>query len=61
MNDDLGLPTAAEYQRRRERALAQAHARYRTYLGEVLGARGVEDAAAVAEVTLDALTQWRDI
>lgn len=61
MNDDLGLPTAAEYQRRREQALAQAHVRYRAYLGEVLDARDVEDAAAVAEVTLEALTQWRDI
>jgi hypothetical protein len=45
VNHDLGLPTAAEYQRRREQALAQAHARYRAYLAEVLGARSVDDPA----------------
>lgn len=61
MNDDLGMPTAAEYRRRHEQARAQAHARYRTYLAEVLGAQGVDNAAVVAEVALEALTQWRDI
>lgn len=61
VNDDPDMPTAAEYRRRREQSLAQAHARYRTYLAKVLGAQGVDNAAVVAEVALEALTQWRDI
>lgn len=61
MNDNPDPPTALEYRQRREQAQAHAHARYREYLAEVLGARSVDDPAGVAEVALDALTQWRDI
>lgn len=61
MDDDLPTPTAAEHRERSERAPAQARSRYRDHLTEVLGGRGVEEAAAVADVVLDALTEWRYI
>lgn len=61
VDDDSELPTAAEYRERRERARIEARSRYRDHLSEVLDGRGVEDAAAVADVVLDALTEWRYI
>ncbi|WP_188108973.1 hypothetical protein [Mycolicibacter arupensis] len=61
VDDDAALPTAAEYQERRERVRAQARARYRDHLTEVLSGRGVDDATAVADVVLDALTERRYI
>ena len=61
VDDDAALPTAAEYRERRERARVQARSRYRDHLTEVLSGCGVDDAAAVADVVLDALTEWRYI
>lgn len=61
VDDDALLPTAAEYQERRERARVQARSRYRDHLTGVLSGCGVDDAAAVADVVLDALTEWRYI
>jgi hypothetical protein len=59
VDDDPQLPTAAEYRERSERARVEARARYRDHLTEVLGGRGVDEPAAVADVVLDALTEWR--
>lgn len=62
MDDDAVLPTtAAEYRERSEHARVQARLRYRDHLTEVLGGCGVDDAATVADVVLDALTEWRYI
>jgi hypothetical protein len=61
VNDDQHPLTAAEYRERSERARAHARSRYHAYLAEVLGERGIADSGAVAEVTLAALTEWRDI
>jgi hypothetical protein len=55
------LPTAAEYRERRERALVEARSRYRHHLTEMLAACGIDEAAPVADVVLDALTEWRYI
>lgn len=59
VDDDAALPTAAEHGERRERARVQARSRYRDHLTEVLSGCGVDDATAVADVVLDALTEWR--
>ncbi|GLP78621.1 hypothetical protein [Mycobacterium antarcticum] len=59
MDDDLQLPTAAENRERSERARVQARSRYRDHLTEVLSERGVDEPAAVADVVLEALTEWR--
>ena len=61
VDDDAVLPTAAEYRERSERARIKARSRYRDHLIAVLGGRGVDNAAAVADVVLDALTEWRYI
>lgn len=58
-DDDAVLPTAAEYRERRQRARVVARSRYRDHLTQALGGRGVDEAAAVADVVLDALTEWR--
>lgn len=60
-DDDAALPTAAEYRERSERARVEARSRYRDHLTEVMRERSVDDAAAVADVVLDALTEWRCI
>ena len=59
MDNDAALPTPAEYRERSERARVQARSRYRDHLTEVLSVRGVEETAAVADVVLDVLTEWR--
>ncbi|WP_242453390.1 hypothetical protein [Mycolicibacterium sp. P9-64] len=59
MNDAPQPPTADEYRERDERARVDARARYRDHLAVVLSARGVEQATELAEVTVDALTEWR--
>lgn len=59
MDDDAVLPPGAEYRERSERARVQARSRYRDHLTEVLGGRGTDDAAAVADVVLDAMSEWR--
>ena len=61
MDDHTALPTAAEYRERSERARVEARSRYRDHLTQALGGRGVEAAAAVADVVLDALTEWHHI
>lgn len=60
-DDDAVLPTAAEYRERSERARVEARSRYRDHLTEVLHGRGILEAAAMAAVVLDALTEWRYI
>ena len=59
VDHDAELPTAADYRERRERARVEARSRYRDHLTEVLHGRGVDDSTAVADVVLDALTEWR--
>lgn len=61
VDDDAELPTAAEYRERSERARIEARSRYRDHLTEVLSGGGVAEADAVADVVLDALTEWRYI
>jgi hypothetical protein len=61
VDDDPQPPTVAQYRERSERARARARARHRDRLTEVLNRRGVDDAAAVADAVLDALTDWRYI
>jgi hypothetical protein len=59
VDDDAVLPVAAEYRERSERARVEARLRYRDHFTEVLSGRGVDEAVAVADVVLDALTEWR--
>lgn len=61
VDEDAALPTAAEYRERSERARVQARSRYRDNLTEVLSKRSIDEPAAVADVTLDALTEWHYI
>ncbi|MDV3131453.1 hypothetical protein [Mycobacterium sp. 29Ha] len=61
MNDALDHPPNNGDQDLDDHARGQTHARYRTYLAEVLGRSGVGDPIMVADVALNALTQWRDI
>ncbi len=51
----------AQYRERSERARTRARARHRDRLTEVLNRRGVDEAATVADVVLNALTEWRYI
>uniref|UniRef100_UPI003F5824C7 hypothetical protein n=1 Tax=Mycolicibacterium obuense TaxID=1807 RepID=UPI003F5824C7 len=61
VEDDLGLPTAAQYRARIERAREHARSRYHAHLTAVLSDHDIDNAAATAGVVLDALTVWRDI
>jgi hypothetical protein len=61
VDDDAVLPTAAEYRERSDRARVEARSRYRDHLTEVLDGRGIEASAVVADVVLDALTEWHYI
>jgi hypothetical protein len=58
VDDDPQAPTAAEYRERTERARVEARSRYRDHLAAVLGQRDVEEAAEVADLALEALTEW---
>ncbi|ULN47855.1 hypothetical protein MI170_00225 [Mycolicibacterium goodii] len=61
MTDERYPLTAADYRERSERARDHARARYGSYLEEVLGERGVADAADLADVVISALTEWPDV
>ena len=61
VDDDTVPPTAAEYRERSERARIEARSRHRDHLTEVLVGRGFAAASVVADMVLDALTEWRYI
>lgn len=59
MDVDPQAPTAAQYRERGERARAKARSRHQDHVAEVLSERGVTNAAAMAKMVVDALTEWR--
>ncbi|SCX31480.1 hypothetical protein [Mycolicibacterium fluoranthenivorans] len=61
VDDETQPPTVAQSRERSERARTRARARHRDRLTDVLSRRGVDEADAVADVVLDALTEWRYI
>lgn len=52
---------AADYRRQVEQHRAVARQRYHDYLAEAFDLRGHDDPNALADVALDALTEWRDV
>lgn len=61
MDEYPDLPTPGDDRDHDAHARSHVRARYRAYLAEVLSSHRVDNPTAVAEVALDALTEWRDI
>jgi hypothetical protein len=61
VDDEPQLPTAAEYRERSERARVEARFRHCARITTLLSERGVEVAAEVTELVVDALTEWRNV